>query len=142
MIGAGMTTRTLPRRRLAASGASLLGLTGIATGARGVGPDAELIEHCAAWQALEHQSLATDFHSPPGSPAAAAADAERVVLEREQRLVTERICRSRPSTLAGLAALAGVIVASDADVLEWHAARGYELDRMMLALLRGLTERA
>ena len=130
-----------PRRGLAAGGAALLGLAG-RDAAAAPGPDAELIGHCAAWQALERQFLATDFHSPPSSPAAVAADAERLGLEAEQRLVTERICRSRPSTLAGFAALAGVICASDADVLESHAARGYELDRMMLALLKGLTGRA
>lgn len=140
---ASISGRSLPRRRLAA-GAALLGLAGAGaeTPADAASPDAELIENCAAYDALERQFLATDFDHPAGSTAEAAAIAERERFTAAQEPHLDAICASRPTTLAGYQALANTLVSVDFKLLQQNAARGCLFDRMLLALLGGLTGQA
>ena len=134
---------SLPRRRLAAGSAALLGLagTGAAAPADAASPDAELIQLCAAFDALEREFQATDFNSLPYTPAAIVAEAEQDRLTAAQQPYLDRICACRPTTLAGAMALASTLVSLDPENIRQHAARGYTPDRLMLALLYGLTGR-
>ena len=134
----------LSRRHLAAGGAALLSLAGARAKASAdpVSPDEALIAHCAAFDALEEHFLATEFDNPPGTPAEAAAMAERMRLVAAQQYFLDKICASRPTTLEGCRALAHTLVSQDRELLEQKAANGYQPDRLLLVLLGGLTGRA
>ncbi len=107
-----------------------------ATGAPSISSDAKLIDLCADFDALERKMLAafdgvtTDVER---------ADAVQEAVADEQAPILDAICACRPSTLAGFQALAGSLALWDAELLKKGGEGHCTDDRLLAALVRGLT---
>lgn len=112
---------------------------GKAGAAPSVHPDAELIALCAQLDALERAYLATDFAADDDTPAGDAAEAERERIAAAQEPIVDAICASPPLTPAGAVAVAHSLALWDAELLK-KGGRGHCTDdRLLAALVRGLT---
>ncbi len=136
-------TPTTSRRRLLATVPATLALSAAAAAAPAVlNPDIALIAHCAQLDALERAYLATDFAADDGTPAGDAAEAERERIAAAQEPIVDAICASPPCTLAGAAAVARSLALWDAELLKKGGEGHCTDDRLLAALVRGLTGRA
>lgn len=98
-------------------------------------PDADLIAHCAQLDALERAYLATDFEDD-------GADVERQAIAEAQFPFVDAICAHPPRTLPGFVAVARSLALWDAEAAKDYG-EGYDTnERLLSALLRGLTGRA
>ncbi len=139
---------TIPtsRRSLlgAAPAAMVLAGAGIAGSVQAAAPsaDAELIAHCARMDALEREFLATDFDAIPNTPEGDHAEAEQDRISNAQAPIVDAICARPPQTPAGAVVVAHSLVLADADLFRRGGPDGYPNDRLIVALVRGLTGRA
>ena len=110
------------RRNLLTAAAASLGLPGtvIASNARGpdTHPDAELMQTCAAFDALERIYVATGGGHEIGSLAEAVAEAEQDRISEAQRELVTRMCDLRAATREGMAARAHSLALWDAELLK------------------------
>lgn len=133
-----------PRRRAVLTGtaavaAALASGTIAPAGAAPASPDAALIALCAQFDALEREYLATDFAADYGTPAADAAEAERERIAGAQDPIIDAICASPPCTPAGAVAVARSLALWDAELLKKSGKGHCTDDRLLAALVRGLT---
>ena len=136
---------TTSRRQLHAGAPAALVLSGAAAAApapAAPNPDADLIALCAQLDALERAYLATDFAADDHTPAGNAAEAERERIAAAQEPIVDAICASPPRTLAGAAALAHSLALWDAELFKKGGEGHCTDDRLIVALVRGLTGRA
>ncbi len=106
------------------------------------GPDAELIALCAQLDALEHEFLATDFGAMPNTPEGDHAEAEQERIADAQAPIVDAICARPPQTPAGAVVVAHSLALCDAELFRMGGPDGYANDRLIAALVRGLTGRA
>ncbi len=134
------------RRRLLASVPAALVLAGAGAGAAvqaaACNPDAALIAHCAAFDALERAYLATDFGHDDGTPEDEATEAERERLASAQEPIVDAICTLPPRTLAGFRAVASSLALWDTELMRQHPTRNCTDDRLLRALVGGLIGQA
>jgi hypothetical protein len=133
-----------PRRRAVLTGtAAVAGALAAGAGAPAraapASPDADLITFCAQLDALEREYLATDFAADYGTPADDAAEAERERIAGAQDPVVDAICASPPCTPAGAVAVARSLALWDAELLKKGGEGHCTDDRLLAALVRGLT---
>ncbi len=113
-----------------------LGGSPATTVALAASPDADLLEVCAAFDALERASLATFQGHAAGSPEEEAADAERERLSEAQEPLVDRICELQAITREGMAARAHSLALWDAELLKPD--RTYTGDKLTAAIVRDL----
>jgi hypothetical protein len=132
------------RRHLLSAAPAVMVLAGIggAVQAAAPGPDAELIALCAQLDALEHEFLATDFDAMPNTPAGDHAEAEQDRIADAQAPIVDAICARPPQTPSGAVVVAHSLALADADLFRRGGPDGYPNDRLIAALVRGLTGRA
>ncbi len=139
---------TIPtsRRSLLAAGPAAMVLAGASIGgavqAAVSSPDAELLAHCARMDALEREFLATDFGAIPNTPEGDHAEAEQARIADAQAPIVDAICARPPRTAAGAAAVAHSLALWDAELFREGGPDGYANNRLIAALVRGLTGRA
>jgi len=139
---------TIPtsRRSLLAAAPAVMVLAGGGIGgavqAAAPGPDADLIAHCAQLDALEHEFLATDFGAIPNTPEGDHAEAEQERIAGAQAPIVDAICARPPQTPSGAVVVAHSLALADADLFRRGGPDGYPNDRLIAALVRGLTGRA
>lgn len=102
-------------------------------------PDTELLENCAAYARLQRELDVFDFDHSVGIPASPAVEAARTCIIATQWGHLERICAEPPSTPAGFAAVAATLALVDPEIAVADPAGGFLTDRLMAALLCGLT---
>ena len=83
-----------------------------------VHPDAELLEACAAFDALERAYIAAGGDYALGSPEENAAEAERERLSDAQDPLVERMCELREVTREGQADRARSLALWDAELMK------------------------
>ncbi len=81
-------------------------------------PDADLLEACAAFDALERAYIAVPGNHPPGSLAEQDANDERDRLSEAQQPFLDRICELRAITREGQAARARSYALWDAELMK------------------------
>jgi hypothetical protein len=86
--------------------------------ASAVSPDAELLEACAAFDALEQAYIAGGGNYAPGSPEEDEAEAERMRLSDAQEPLVNRICDLRAITREGQVARASSLALWDAEMMK------------------------
>lgn len=125
------------RDLLAAAPPAALALSGVAVAAPAtVNPDAALISLCAKFEALERKAeaaLATNDEEQD------RADAIAETIHQEQAPIVAAITACRPTTLAGFTALAGIAMLWRPELIEASPAQGDTGERLIAALVRGLT---
>ena len=99
-------------------------------------PDADLLEACAAFDALERASLATFRQQEPGSAEETAAETERERLSEAQEPLVERVCELEATTREGMAARARSLALWDAELMKPD--RCFIGDRLTAAIVRDL----
>ncbi len=105
-------------------------------------PDAELIALCAKLDVLEREYLATDFGAMPHTFADDHAEAERDRIAEAQQPLVDAICARPPQTTAGAVAVARSLALWDGDLFRQGGPDGCTNDRLVAALVGGLTGRA
>ncbi len=139
------TTSTSRRSLLSAAPAAMV-LAGAGIGgavqAAAPGPDAELIAHCARLDALEREFLATDFGARPGTAEGNHAEAEQDRLLAAQDPIVDAICNLPCTTHEGAIAVARSLALWDAEFFKRGGPDDYTNNRLIVALVCGLTGRA
>ncbi len=130
-----------PTRRGLLGGAAVLAVAPVAP-TMSAHPDAALIALCAQLDALEREYLATDFGAMPHTPADDHAEAERDRIADAQAPVVNAICAQPPQTTAGAVAVARSLALWDGDLFRQGGPDGDINQRLVAALVRGLTGRA
>jgi hypothetical protein len=101
--------------------------------------DADLLEACAAFDALERASHATFRGQDCGSPEEEAAEAERERFSEAQEPLVARICELEAITREGMAARARSLALWDGELMKPD--RAYTGDRLTAAIIRDLLAR-
>ena len=101
-------------------------------------PDAELLDACAAFDALERAYIATSGEWSAGSPEALASDAERRQIVAAQGPLVERICELRAVTRDGLVARARSLALWEGDDPLGDIDGSQVNERLLGAVLRDL----
>lgn len=130
----------LGRRSLIGAGPALLTATA-GTGIQTSDVDCAIILACAEFEALERRFGATPFDLQPGTAAERAASAERDCLVEAQRACLDRICSMEPTTIEGLRAIARSAIVFEPELAGADQVDGFTADRLISAILRGLTLR-
>ena len=81
-------------------------------------PDADLLDACAAFDALERAYIAAGGDYAPGSPEEDASEAERERLYEAQQPLVDRICDVRAVTREGQVARARSLALWDAELMK------------------------
>ncbi len=130
---------TSRRWLLAAATPAVLMLSGVTVAAPAtINPDAALIGLCAEFEALERKIEAT-FGGIAAIADDDSADAATEALRVEQDPIIDAITACRPTTLAGFTALAGIAMLWRPELIEASPAQGDTGERLIAALVRGLT---
>ena len=140
------SVRPRASRRSLLAGLAPVGLALAAAGSAGaapaLSPDAELIAHCAAFDALERRIDAL-FDAASSGLSFEAADAASCVIEVDQRRLLDRICALPPATSEGCKAVARSLALLAPDYADpTHYAAGTMDERLAATLLRGMMGRA
>jgi len=104
--------------------------------------DAELIALCAQLDALEREFIATDGSAKPYTAAADHAEAEQARITDAQAPIVDAICAKPPQTVAGAVAVAHSLALWDGELFRNGGPDGDTNDRLVAALVGGLTGRA
>jgi len=147
-LGGAIQGKVSARRAFLAGGvaatasAAVMASVESAAGAPSVSSDAELIGLCAQLDTLEREFLATDFGAMPNTPGGDHAEAEQDRIADAQAPIVDAICARPPQTSAGAVAVAHSLALWDAEFFKRGGPGGYTNERLIVALVRGLTGRA
>lgn len=131
---------TSRRNLLATATPAVLVLSGVAVAAPAtINPDAKLVALCSEFEALERKAVVALSTNDEDQD---RADAVAEAIYREQAPIVAAITACPPTTLAGFTALASTAVLWRPELIEASSTQGDTGERLIWALLCGMTGRA